>query len=200
MPATWYISPHIIEWPCWPHSHTAALWINTEYHSRWPGVGCVSENSLLQPQNYLSGQQKWVVLVHTACCLGMVYGMLLCPRWPGVALSVITVFITAVSFLQNCLLGLQKWVELVPNIYTMHFCTSSSIILYWMVKEILNLPWLCIAKEATNPKPCRHAVRVVLPSSSQKYSWTYLWVCRNWEIDHWISRISSSCFWCKTLD
>ena len=46
-------------------------------------------------------------------------------------------------------------------------------------KEILNLPLLCItrimAKEATRPKT-KHAERMILPSSSQKYTWTYLWV------------------------
>jgi len=32
-----------------------------------------------------------------------------------------------------------------------------------------------MAKEATRPKT-KHAERMILPSSSQKYSWTYLWV------------------------
>ena len=104
------------------------------------------------------------------CCLGMVYWMLLCSRWPGVALSVITAFITAVSFLQNCLLGLQKWVELVPNIYSMLFCVSSSIILYWMVKEIYH-GYVLPKKLQTPNQACSESD--ILPSSSQKYLWTY---------------------------
>jgi len=40
----------------------------------------------------------------------------------------------------------------------------------------------------------KHAERMILPSSSQKHSWTYRWVCGSWETDRWRSRISSSFF------
>jgi len=50
-----------------------------------------------------------------------------------------------------------------------------------------------MAKAATVPKT-KHADRMILPSSSQKYSWMYLRVCRSWETNHYKSPISSSFF------
>ena len=44
----------------------------------------------------------------------------------------------------------------------------------------------------------KHAERMILPSSSQKYSQTYPWIWGSWEKDHWKSRILSS-FSYKTL-
>jgi len=38
----------------------------------------------------------------------------------------------------------------------------------------------------------KHAERMILPSSSQKYSWMYLWVCGSWETNCWKGWISSS--------
>jgi len=50
-----------------------------------------------------------------------------------------------------------------------------------------------MAKAATIPKT-KHADRMILPSSSQKYSWMYLRVCRSRESNHYRSPISSSFF------
>ena len=44
-----------------------------------------------------------------------------------------------------------------------------------------------------SPKP-KHAERKILPSSSQKYSRMYLWICGSWETNCRKSRISSSFF------
>ena len=44
-----------------------------------------------------------------------------------------------------------------------------------------------------NPQT-KHAERMILPSSSQLYSQTYLWVLGSWETDRRKSRISSSSF------
>ena len=46
----------------------------------------------------------------------------------------------------------------------------------------------------------KHAERMILPRSLQKYSRTYLWVRGSWETDRRKSRISSSSFSYKILD
>jgi len=50
-----------------------------------------------------------------------------------------------------------------------------------------------MVKEATTPQT-KHAGRMVLPGSSQKYSWAYLRICGSQETDHWKSPISLSSF------
>ena len=70
---------------------------------------------------------------------------------------------------------------------------SCSVLHLGMAKEIMRFPIVMyyhdMTKEVTNPRPRLQIELCLLPSSSQKYSLTYLRVYGNQETNHWFCHL-----------